>query len=99
MCEPIRTAGQWTSAKEPHLHSTRSHTNPTEAAVEWSSNTKCPSPSQCTHTMTVSHAHVREALRHSLKYTLSHTPTDRKRKTQENNNNRIPTAHKALTIQ
>ncbi|ORC90249.1 uncharacterized protein TM35_000092990 [Trypanosoma theileri] len=53
-----------------------------------------------THTMTVSHAHVREALRYSLKCTLSHTPTERKRKTQEkNDNNRIPTTHKALTIQ
>ncbi|ORC83978.1 uncharacterized protein TM35_000521220 [Trypanosoma theileri] len=30
----------------------RLHTNPTEATVEWSSNTKCPSHSQCTHTHT-----------------------------------------------
>ncbi|ORC86129.1 uncharacterized protein TM35_000301690 [Trypanosoma theileri] len=33
--------------------------------------------------MTVSHAHIREALRHSLKCTLSHTPTERKRKTRK----------------
>ncbi|ORC91106.1 uncharacterized protein TM35_000061110 [Trypanosoma theileri] len=63
----------------------RSHANPTDAAVEWCSNTKCPSHSQCTHThtMTVSHAHIREALRHSLKCTRSHTPTEEKKTGKE----------------
>ncbi|ORC86477.1 uncharacterized protein TM35_000281930 [Trypanosoma theileri] len=77
----------------------------TPQTPQWSgpATQRCPSHSQCTHIMTVSHAHIREALRHSLKCTPSHTPTERKRKTQENNNNnnnnnRIPTAHKALTI-
>ncbi|ORC82967.1 uncharacterized protein TM35_000801050 [Trypanosoma theileri] len=75
----------------------RSHTNPT---VEWSSNTTVSLPLTVhTHPMTVSHAHVREAPRHSPKCTLSPIPTERNRKTLENNNNRIPTTHKALTIQ
>ncbi|ORC91260.1 uncharacterized protein TM35_000062650 [Trypanosoma theileri] len=107
MCEPNRTAWQWSDVKEPHLHSSRSHTcrwtsprrhsvHPTETAAEWSRNTTASSPLTVhTYTMTVSHAHIREALPHSQKYTPSHTPTERKSKTQEknNNNNRIPTAH------
>ncbi|ORC85712.1 uncharacterized protein TM35_000331690 [Trypanosoma theileri] len=80
----------------------RLHTNPTDAAVEWSSNTTASFPLTVhTYTMTVPHAHVREALRHSLKYTPSHTTYKEEKKPQEmnNNNNRIPTAHKALTVQ
>ncbi|ORC85722.1 uncharacterized protein TM35_000331790 [Trypanosoma theileri] len=88
---------------EPHRsEACRSHTNPTKATAGWSSNTTVSFPLTVhTHTMTLSHAHVGEALRHSLKCTRSHTPTKRKRTAHEknNNNNRITTAHKALTIQ
>ncbi|ORC93073.1 uncharacterized protein TM35_000023990 [Trypanosoma theileri] len=78
----------------------RSHTNPTDDAVEWSSNTECPSHSQCTHNDSLTCSCQRGTTAFTKMYTKSPTYRERKRKTQKkNNNNRIPTAHKALTIQ
>ncbi|ORC85356.1 uncharacterized protein TM35_000351000, partial [Trypanosoma theileri] len=104
----FRPQGSAASGRKVPLEPRRSeacrlHTNLTDATVEWSSNTTVSFPLTVhTHTMTVSHAHVREALRHSLKCTLSHTYREEKknkRAAKKKNNNRIPTAHKAFTIQ
>ncbi|ORC83560.1 uncharacterized protein TM35_000651220 [Trypanosoma theileri] len=111
MCEPNRTAVQWASARgtTPPLqsltHMSMDTTTPPFSAPHRGHSEVVQQhngvlPTHIAHTMTVSHAHIREALQHSLKCTPSHTPTERKRKSQEkNNNNKIPTAHKALTIQ
>ncbi|ORC83136.1 uncharacterized protein TM35_000781040 [Trypanosoma theileri] len=96
MCGSNRTAWLWTSVKELHLHHSRPRTrrwisphrhsvHPTEAAVEWSSNTKCPSHSQCTHTMTVSHA---EYQRGTAAFTKMHTESHPQRGTEKHKSSR-----------
>ncbi|ORC86863.1 uncharacterized protein TM35_000251590 [Trypanosoma theileri] len=78
------------------------HTNPTEAAVERSSNTTVSFPLTVhTHNDSLTCSYQRGTTAFPKMYTEPHTYRGEEKNTRKknNNNNRIPTVHKALTIQ
>ncbi|ORC92209.1 uncharacterized protein TM35_000044230 [Trypanosoma theileri] len=114
MCGTNGATGQWTGVKVPHRHSgcprkcrrisPRRHSlHPTDAPVEWSSNTTVSFPlTDLTHNDSLSCSYQRGTAAFPKKYTESHTyreeqkNTSKEKQQPEQDTNRTQSTHNTI---